>query len=74
MTRFSPSDAALEGFRLTKERPLTLLGWGVINFLGITVIGGLMLVSLGGPFVEFVKKGGLANTTPEALAGGYKTL
>jgi hypothetical protein len=69
MTQFSASEAALEGFRITRERPGTILGWGVVNFLGITVIGGLMLVTLGGPFVEFVKKGGLANTTPEALSG-----
>jgi hypothetical protein len=69
MSRFSPSDAALEGFRLTRERPLTMLAWGLINFLGITVIGGLMLLMLGGPFVEFVQKGGLgAGGDPESLA------
>jgi len=67
MSRFSPSDAALEGFRLTRERPGTILAWGVVNFLGITVLGGLMLVTLGGPFVDFVQKGGLAAGNPEAL-------
>ena len=67
MSRFSPSDAALEGFRLTRERPATILAWGLVNFLGITVLGGLMLVTLGGPFVEFVQKGGLAAGNPEAL-------
>ena len=67
MSRFSPSDAALEGFRLTRERPGTILAWGVVNFLGITVLGGLMLVTLGGPFVAFVQKGGLAAGNPEAL-------
>ena len=68
MSRFSPSDAALEGFRLTRERPGTILAWGLINFLGISIIGGLMLLMLGGPFVEFVKNGGMSAGDPEALA------
>src|SRR5690348_3257961 len=46
MNRFSPSDAALEGFRLTRERPGTVLAWGVVYALCITLIGQLMLLML----------------------------
>ena len=43
MNGFSASEAALEGFRLTRERPGTIAAWSVINFVGVTTIGGLML-------------------------------
>jgi hypothetical protein len=33
MSRFSPSDAALEGFRLTREKPLAVLVWAVVRLL-----------------------------------------
>jgi hypothetical protein len=33
MSRFSPSDAALEGFRLTRERPLSVLAWAALRFV-----------------------------------------
>jgi hypothetical protein len=32
MTQFSPSDAALEGFRITRERPRALMIWAVFCF------------------------------------------
>lgn len=68
MTAFSPSDAALEGFRLTRERPLTILAWALINALGVSVIGALMLAALGGPLVDLIKKGGLQGIDPQTLA------
>jgi len=68
MTGFSPSEAALEGFRLTRERPATMLAWAVFYILGVVVIGALMLVSLGGPFIDFVKKGGFSNFDYQGLA------
>jgi hypothetical protein len=69
MNGFSASEAALEGFRLTRERPGTIAAWSVINFVGVTTIGGLMLASLGAPLIEYIKKGGLNSIHPEELAG-----
>lgn len=48
MATFSPTDAALEGFRITRERPRVLLVWAVANLL-ISVVMGLMLIGLFGP-------------------------
>ena len=41
MTRFSPTDAAMEGFRLTKEHPGVMLAWSAVYF------GGILLIALG---------------------------
>jgi hypothetical protein len=68
MNGFSASEAALEGFRLTRERPGTIAAWSVINFVGVTTIGGLMLASLGAPLIDYIKKGGLNSVRPEELA------
>jgi len=52
MIKFSASEAALEGFRLTRERPGTIFGWGVVFAICIFVIGRLMLFSLDPHLVE----------------------
>jgi hypothetical protein len=57
MNRFSPSDAALEGFRLTRERPGTVLTWCGVYFTGMLAIALLMMVSLGPDFIALAKKG-----------------
>ncbi|MBR7619419.1 hypothetical protein JKL49_08475 [Phenylobacterium sp. 20VBR1] len=59
MTKFSPSDSALEGFRITRERPGTILAWSLVYFLGIMVIAMIMVTALGPDFIKFVQKGGL---------------
>eukprot|EP01036_Dinobryon_divergens_P046455 gene46455-62135_t len=46
MARFSPSDAALEGFRLTREHPGVVLAWSAVYFGGILLIGLTMLALL----------------------------
>jgi hypothetical protein len=68
MNRFSASEAALEGFRLTRERPGTIAVWSLINAFAILLLGGVMLLSLGLPFIDYLKKGGLASGDPEAMA------
>ena len=51
MSRFSPSDAALEGFRLTRERPLAVLIWAAVRLVyGIASL--LLLVGISGPAVQ----------------------
>lgn len=69
MNRFSASEAALEGFRLTRERPGTILAWSGIYFLGITLIALLMMASLGPDFVAMAKKGRFTPEDADAVAG-----
>lgn len=45
MTGFSATDAALEGFRITRERPKALLAWTVFCF-AVSVAGVLITVSM----------------------------
>jgi hypothetical protein len=65
MNQFSPSEAALEGFRLTRERPGTILAWAAIYFVAIAIIGAIMLASLGPAFIELAKQGPLTNENLE---------
>lgn len=57
MNRFSVSEAALEGFRLTRERPGTIFAWSGIYAVGMLIIGGVMLGSLGEDARAIVRKG-----------------
>lgn len=68
MKRFSPSEAALEGFRLTREYPGTVLAWGALYFVGILLIGGLMMAGLGEDFIAFAQARGLETADSAALA------
>ncbi len=45
MAGFSPSDAALEGFRLTRERPKALLAWTLFALL-ISVAGAVITINM----------------------------
>lgn len=69
MTRFSASEAALEGFRLTRERPGTILAWCAVYFGGLFVIALAMMATLGPKFIELASKGELITAQdPEQLA------
>lgn len=70
MTRFSPSDAALEGFRLTREWPGAILTWCFIYFGGLFLIAVAMTATLGPKFIEMARKGQwvTAQQDPEQLA------
>jgi hypothetical protein len=46
MTAFSATDAAFEGFRITRERPKIVLVWAVFAFL-VSVCSAVYLVSIG---------------------------
>jgi hypothetical protein len=45
MSAFSPSDAAFEGFRLTREKPLAVLTWAAI--FAVTIIVAAVLIGTG---------------------------
>ena len=67
MQRFSPSDAALEGFRLTRERPGTVLAWSGIYFVGILIIAIVMMASLSQDLIGVLKKGQLPTRDPQEM-------
>lgn len=68
MTRFSPSDAAMEGFRLTKEHPGVMLAWSAVYFGGILLIALVMMATLGPQFITLARKGQLTGDDLEAVA------
>jgi hypothetical protein len=47
MNRFSPTDAALEGFRVTRENPRTFAWWAGASFL-VSVAGAVITVNMPG--------------------------
>src|SRR6185437_7933517 len=60
MATFSPTDAALEGFRITRERPRVMLIWSLANLVVSTVMA-LGLIAMFGPMlaeIENVNAGG----------------
>ena len=69
MIKFSASEAALEGFRLTRERPGTIFGWGVVYAICMFVIGRLMLVSLDPQLIELTRKKGLEQQDIDQISG-----
>ena len=69
MIKFSASEAALEGFRLTRERPGVIFGWGVVFAVCMFLIGRLMLVSLDPQLVELTRKKQLAQQDIDQISG-----
>ena len=69
MIRFSASEAALEGFRLTRERPGTIFGWGVVFAICMFLIGRLMLVSLDPALVELTRRKQLGQQDIDQISG-----
>jgi hypothetical protein len=68
MTKFSPSDAAMEGFRLTKEHPGVMLAWSAVYFGGILLIALVMMATLGPQFITLARKGQLTPNDLEEVA------
>ncbi|HEX6866129.1 MAG TPA: hypothetical protein VF122_02750 [Caulobacteraceae bacterium] len=69
MTTFSPTDAALEGFRISREQPRVLLIWSAVNLV-VSLVMAVALVSLFGPtLVELEAMGASGSNDPaEAMA------
>ncbi|MBL8556457.1 MAG: hypothetical protein JNL41_19440 [Phenylobacterium sp.] len=68
MARFSPSEAAMEGFRLTREHPGVMLAWSAVYFGGILLIALAMMATLGPQFIALARKGQLFSSDPDAVA------
>ena len=67
MSSFSPSDAALEGFRLTREQPLAILAWSGVYALGIVAMAAVMSIGLGPNFITFLRTNSLQPGDVEAV-------
>lgn len=68
MNEFSPSDAALEGFRLTREHPGTILTWSGVYFLGVMLMAIVMAAGLGPQFAAFMRDGAIDQADIEAFS------
>ena len=68
MTTFSASEAALEGFRLTRERAGAMLAWCGVYLVGLFAIAALMSASLGPEFVAIARKGTPSSADFDAVA------
>jgi len=71
MSAFSPSDAAFEGFRLTREKPLAVLAWAAL-FASTIILAALLIVSGFAPRLEGV--GDLNPEDPAAVMAMLSTV
>ena len=67
MSAFSATDAAFEGFRLTRERPRTVLVWATLCFL-VSVCSAIYLTTVGRDASALLEAG--PAETPDAAALG----
>lgn len=68
MREFSASDAAFEGFRLTREQPRAVLVWAVVFWVLSLVSGGLLVTFAGEALTELTALGqGGATPDPSAF-------
>jgi len=58
---FSPSDAALEGFRLIRAHPGVMLAWAAVYFGGLMLILLVMTATLGPEFIALARNEGFLN-------------
>jgi len=69
MNRFSPSEAALAGFRLIRDWPGVMFAWSFVYFGGLLLITLTMMATLGPQFIALAKKGGLSPDDLDAVSG-----
>src|SRR5689334_9499381 len=69
MAEFSPSEAALEGFRLTRDHPGTMLAWSAVYFGGLLLIFLVMTATLGPEFIAIARKGGFLGNDMDDISG-----
>lgn len=66
MTKFSPSEAALEGFRLSREQPSAILVWSLLYFIGLLTMGVVMNTMAAPEFKAFIQSNGMQGGDPTA--------
>jgi hypothetical protein len=55
MARFSSTEAAFEGFRITRERPRAILVWAVANLIFSLFLGMIAMITLGPKSTEILQ-------------------
>ncbi|NEX94093.1 hypothetical protein [Caulobacter sp. 17J65-9] len=68
---FSATDAAFEGFRLTREKPLAVVGWAVFYVVATALAGALLLMVAGPGALASIKT---EPTTPAEAVEALTTL
>lgn len=67
MATFSPTDAALEGFRITREKPRLLLRWAVVYTLA-TLLSTVLLITYAGDTLMALRAAEESGETDPAFA------
>lgn len=67
MTDFSATDVALEGFKITRERPVAVLVWAAVEFIYTMVTFAIMAVMAGPAVTELVAMSTAATPDPQAV-------
>lgn len=74
MARFSATEAAVEGFRIARERPMAILAWAVL-LLVYNLLGVGAMIGLAGPaFSELMTGANTGAADPEALLALFAQL
>ena len=68
MTKFSPSEAALEGFRLSREQPSSIIIWSILYFAGTIALGLAFNVLAGPEFTRALNSSAIQKGDPAAYA------
>ncbi len=71
MASFSPTDAALTGFRVVREHPKALIGWILLQFI-LSLTTSLALVGFAGPSVARLQTEGLQLLTDPVTAEAFQ--
>lgn len=74
MTAFSATDAAFEGFRVTREKPKALLIWALF-YLVVSMIMPMVMILMGGQdLVALEAKANSANADPAEVMAAFRAL
>ncbi|MDB5456595.1 MAG: hypothetical protein JWP92_2180 [Caulobacter sp.] len=67
MSTFSPTDAAFEGFRITREKPRAVAVWALV-YLAVSVLLSVMTIWLAGPELMALETSGATSSADPAVA------
>src|SRR4051812_2855364 len=77
MNSFSPTEAALEGFRLARENPLAVAIWALLQF-AVSLISTVLLIQAAGPqlaaMMQMATAAGAAVTPDQQVARSQEML
>lgn len=74
MARFSPTEAAFEGFRLTREHPRAVVAWAAAYFVFTLAVSMLTISWIGRDFATFKALSESANPDPAEMAHAFAKL